>query len=129
MALFSDPVVLDDGVDAARSFEFGGQIKDTVAQKASEWIETAADAQSESKMLVKHMEAKSGQKRHLLQTAQLYDTDTDADGNTKLAPIVINTTVGHDPRALEADIQLQYTMHLDALAESGVLAGLVRGRI
>jgi hypothetical protein len=129
MALFTDPVVLDDGVDAARSFEFGGQIKDTVAQKASEWIETAADSQSESKMLVKHMEAKSGQKRHLVQTAMLYDTDTDADGNVKLAPIVVNTTVSHDPRALEADILLQYTLHLDALAESGVLAGLVRGRI
>lgn len=129
MALFSDPVVLNDGVDAARSFEFGGQIKDTIAQKASEWIETGADSQAESRIHVKHMEAKSGQKRHLVQTAMLYDTDTDADGNVKLAPIVINTTVSHDPRALEADILLQFTLHLDALAESGVLAGLVRSRI
>jgi hypothetical protein len=129
MALFTDPVVLDDGVDAARSFEFGGQVKDAVASKASEWIETAADAQSESKIMIKHMEANSGQKRHLVQTAELYDTDTDADGNTKLAPIILNTTVSHDPRALEADIQLQYTLHLDALSQTGVLAGLIRKRI
>jgi hypothetical protein len=129
MALFTDPVVLDDGVDAARSFEFGGQVKDSIASKASEWIETAADAQSESKIMVKHMEANSGQKRHLVQTAMLYDTDTDADGNVKLAPIIVNTTVSHDPRALEADILLQFTLHLDALSETGVLAGLVRNRI
>lgn len=129
MGLFSDPVVLNDGVDANRSFEFGGQIADTIAQKASEWIETAADSHAASKILVKHMAAKSGQKRHLIQTAILRDTDVDADGNTKLAPIVVNTTVSHDPRALEADILKQYIMHLDALAETGVLAGLVRGRI
>jgi hypothetical protein len=129
MALFTDPVVLNDGVDAARSFEFGGQISDPIASKASEWIETAADQADESRLVVKHMEAKSGQKRHLLQTAMNYDTDTDADGNVKSAPILVNTTVAHDPRALEADILLQYTLHLDALAESGVLAGLVRQRI
>lgn len=129
MGLFSDPVVLNDGVDAARSFEFGGQVKDSIAQKASEWIETAADSHAASKISIKHMEAKSGQKRHLIQTSMLYDTDVDADGNTKLAPIVVNTTVSHDPRALEADILLQYTLHLDALAETGVLAGLVRTRI
>lgn len=126
MALFTDPVVLNDGVDAARSFTKGGPIESPGANISSFWYESAAAVATESRIYVKHMVAKSGQKRHLVQIAQNYNTNADANGNSVSAPIIVSFTIAHHPDAKDSDIELQYTLAKDALAED-ILAGLLRG--
>jgi len=132
MALFTNPVVLSDdgGSTTDRSFSFLYQ--DTADPKSVTgiWLEDAAEPTAESQLVVKHDQRTlaNGFRRDLLsRRSKLHpaaDTETD-----DLQPVTINTTITADKRFSTAELQAELNIHVDALGESGFLAGFRGGKI
>jgi len=132
MALFTNPVVLSDdgGSTTDRSFSFLYQ--DTADPKSVTgiWLEDAAEPTAESQLVVKHDQRTltNGFRRDLLsRRVKLHpaaDTETD-----DLQPVTINTTITADKRFSTAELQAELNIHVDALGESGFLAGFRGGKI
>lgn len=124
MGLFTDPMVLNDGA-ASRTFNFRTPILES-GSTGGEYIEPAAVAAAASKLVVKHTTSKSGLKRHLLQRA-ISVTINDVAGT--LEPIVVNLTANHSVGHTDAQIQKEITLMIDALTETGFVAGFARERV
>lgn len=124
MGLFTDPMTLNDGA-ASRIFNFRTPLLEN-GSTGGEYIEPAAVAATESKIVVKHTTAKTGKKRHLLQRAQNL-TINDTAGT--LEPIVVNVTATHSIGHTDAQVQKEITLTIDALTEAGFVAGFVRERV
>lgn len=124
MSLFADPLVLNDGA-VARTFNYRAQVLQPDAI-IGEYIEPAASAAASSTLAVKHTTSKNGRKRHALQRVENL-TINDADGT--LSPLVVTVTVSRDPGHLDAQVQKQVTLVIDAMSEAGFVAGWTRERI
>lgn len=132
MALFDNPVTLSDdgGSTTDREFSFLNQDVSNPNSITGIWLEDAADPTAESKLVVKHDQRplKNGFRRDLLQrTVKLHpaaDTDTD-----DLKPLTINITVTGDKLFSVAEIQPELNLMIDALEETGFLAGFRAGKI
>jgi len=120
MGLFTDPVVLNDGVDPARSFSFRAQLSET-GSVVGEYIEPAATAAEDSTLTVKHTTSKDGTKRHLLQRS---NSMLLPDGVT-LSPIVVNFTLSHHPEMVLANVEKQVLLLIDALGEANAVKNLM----
>lgn len=132
MALFTNPVVLSDdgGTTTDRSFSFLSQDVSNPNAVTGIWVEDSANPTAESKLVIKHDQRtlKSGFRRDLLQRSvkrhPAADTETD-----DLQLITINVTVTADSRFSAAEIQEELNIAVDALEESGFVAGLRIGKI
>lgn len=124
MGLFTDPMVLNDGA-VARTFNFRTPIMET-GSTGGEYIEPAATAASASKIVVKHTTSNAGKKRHLLQRAQVLTIN---DTAATLEPIIVNVTATHSIGHTDAQVQKEITLAIDAMTETGFVAGFVRERV
>jgi hypothetical protein len=123
MSLFTNPVVLNDGV-GDRTFNFRGQ--DTSAREmVGLWVEPAADLAEQSKLVVKHDESSSTLIRRLVQFKVHKPL---ADGVT-YKMITVNFTVAYHPEHDEADVLAAIALSGDAQAESGFASSLLDGFI
>ena len=123
MGLFTNPVVLNDGV-ADKTFSFRAQLPDKKAV-VGEWIETAAPLADESKIIVKHDATSPTVRRRLLQrTANVLL----ADGITR-KPVTCNLTVTYHPSHAEADVAKTVKIIADSVAEATFVANFLRGLI
>lgn len=125
MGLFTDPLVLVDEAAASRTFNFRAQLNEP-GSTAGEYIEPAASAAADSVLVVKHSTAKNGRKRHLLQRA-INLTINDADDT--LEPLIVNVTVSRASGHTDTQVQNEVTLTIDALSETGFVAGFTRERI
>jgi hypothetical protein len=124
MGLFADPLVINDGT-SDRTFNFRAQLSE-LGSTAGEYIEPAATAAADSVLVVKHSTSKSDRHRHLIQRVENV-TINDAGGT--LEPLVVNLTVSRESGHTDAQVQSQVTLLIDALEETGFVAGFVRERI
>jgi len=132
MALFTNPVVLSDdgGSTTDRSFSFLYQDPSDPKSISGIWLEDAADPTAESQLVVKHDQRTLGNgfRRDLLsRRVKLHpaaDTETD-----DLQPVTINLTVTADTRFSTAELQSELNILIDALEESGFVAGFRGGKI
>lgn len=123
MGLFTNPVVLNDGV-ADKSFSFRAQLPDKKAV-VGEWIEVAAPLADESKIIVKHDASSPTVRRRLLQRTINVLL---ADGVTR-KPVTCNLTVTYHPSHNEADVAKSVKITADAIAEVTFIANFLRGLI
>lgn len=124
MALFTSPLVLNDGV-ASRTFSFRSQQPDKKSV-IGDYIEDAAAIADESLIVVKH-DSSGSVPRHLLQRSTSVIPASASDGVRKR--ITINLTVTAHPDFTAAEVAKEYAIMLDACAESGVLSGLLSSKI
>lgn len=123
MALFINPVILNDGV-ADKTFSFRAQLPDKKSV-VGEWIEPAASLLEDSKIIVKHDTASPTVRRRLLQRSI---TTLIGDGVTR-KPITCNLTVTYHPTHSEADVAKAMKLIADAVAEAGFTTNFLRGLI
>ena len=123
MALFTNPVALNDGV-ADKTFSFRAQLPDKKAV-VGEWIETAASIAEESKLVVKHDASSPTVRRRLLQRSINVLL---ADGVTR-KPVTCNLTVTYHPSHAEADVAKAMKIVADGVAEAGFTTNFLRGLI
>lgn len=123
MGLFTNPVVLNDGV-ADKTFSFRAQLPDKKAV-VGEWIETAAPLADESKIIVKHDATSPTVRRRLLQRTTNVLL---ADGITRKS-VTCNLTVTYHPSHAEADVAKTVKIIADSVAEPTFVANFLRGLI
>lgn len=123
MGLFTNPVVLNDGV-ADKTFSFRAQLPDKKAV-VGEWIETAASLADESKIIVKHDTSSPTARRRLLQRTINVLL---ADGVTR-KPVTCNLTVTYHPSHAEAEVAKTVKIIADSVAEATFVANFLRGLI
>lgn len=127
MGLFTDPVVLTDGVDATRNFSFRAQISDSKSV-VGEWIEdSSAPLAAESKIVVKH-DNSSTNPRHLVQR-KINRSPAALNDASKLEPITINVTVNCSKNFTAAEVQTELNLTIDMCQEANFLANLLSGKI
>lgn len=127
MGLLTDPVVLSDdgGVSTDRTFNFRAQLNEGSDAVVGEWIEPAAAAATQSKLVVKHTVSNAGVERHLIQRigyALLPDGVT-------YSPIIVNLTIAHDPEMTAANVETEFNILTDAAGEANFCDNLVNGLI
>lgn len=123
MALFTNPVALNDGV-ADKTFSFRAQLPDKKAV-VGEWIENAAPLADDSKIIVKHDATSPTVRRRLLQRSVNVLL---GDGVTR-KPVTCNLTVTYHPLHAEADVAKALKIIADAVAEAGFTVNFLRGLI
>lgn len=121
MALFTNPVTLNNGTD--HSFQFRAQLPDKTAV-VGEWVEPAAPIADESKIVVKHNASSPTVRRRLLQRSVKRATTTRG-----LRPITVNLTVAYDVEHTSAQIDAEILLVKDALAEAGFVVNFLNGLI
>lgn len=126
MGLFTNPVVLTDGVDVTRNFSFRAQISDPKSV-VGEWIEDGPSIAEDSKLVVKH-DSRSTTPRHLIQRKTNRHPSANT-GDAILEPITINTTVVCSKAFTVAEVQTELNIHIDALQEANFLTGFLQGKI
>lgn len=121
MPLFSDPVILNDGV-ADRTFTFRAQIDSPKKTASGEWVEPSAPLAQDSKLVIKHDSSNSVMRRRLLQCISKAAV---VDGAFK--PITINITITHHCEHTKADIAKQFALIKDATNEATFLDNFLMG--
>lgn len=121
MPLFTDPVIINDGV-AERTFTFRAQVDSPKKTAAGEWVEPSAPLAEDSKLIVKHDSSNSVMRRRLLQRMSKAAI---ADGALK--PITINITITHHCEHTKADIAKQFALTKDATNEAAFLDNFLMG--
>lgn len=124
MGLFTNPVVLNDGV-GDRTFSFRAQQPDSKSL-VGDYIEDAAAISAESLLVVKH-DLKSTAPRHLVQTTILAVPAAGEAGVYER--ITINSTVTAHKLFTVAEITPQFVLHQDALGEASFIANFLAGKI
>lgn len=124
MALFTSPVVLNDGTNS-RSFSFRSQQPDKKSV-VGDYIEDAAAIAAESLIVIKH-DTSGSVPRHLLQRSTSVVPTGSSDGVRKR--ITINLTVTASPDFTSAEVEKEFNLLVDACGETGLLAGLLSSKI
>jgi len=125
MSIFTTPLTLNDGT-GDRIFNFQYQEPGVLVGR---YIETAALASAVSLLRVSHTTAKSGTKRHLLQRVETCALVSPSESEPSEAPITVNITVNHHPKALAADVEEQLNIALAAAGITGFTAVFMAGNI
>lgn len=123
MALFSDPVVLNDGT-SDRMFSFRAQMPDKKAV-IGEWIEPSALIVDESKIIVKHDASSPNVRRRLLQRS----SSVLLPDNVTRKPVTVNLTVTYHPSCSEDEISKAMKLTASAVAENTFIGNFLRGLI
>jgi hypothetical protein len=119
MGLFSNPMTINDGT-GDRIFSFRSQRPDN-RSVIGDYIEDAAASAANSLITVKHDLRATTAYRALIQ--RVYKL-APAAGDGTLYQITQNYTLVASPLFTTAEITPEFTLFLDALSETGVLAGL-----
>lgn len=122
MLFATNPVTVNDG-DADHIFTFRAQLNDQ-RSTVGEWVEPAADASLDSKIVVKHDENSATVRRRLVQ--RKVNAPTVDRG---LRPITVNITVANDAQHSNADIIAAITLAVAAVNATNVKANLLAGMI
>lgn len=125
MGLFTNPVVLTDGVDATRNFSFRAQRADTKSVVGDYIEDSSQPIAAESLLVVKHDTRNTP--RHLLQRSIKRVPASATDGIRKL--ITANLTITCDPAFTDAEIQTEINILIDAAQESGFVNGMLSSKI
>lgn len=125
MGLFSNPVVLTDGVDATRNFSFRAQRADTKSTVGDYIEDSSQPIAAESLLVVKH-DTRSVP-RHLLQRSIKRVPTSATDGVRK--QITANLTITADAAFTDAEIQTEVNILIDAAQESGFVLGMLSSKI
>lgn len=124
MALFTSPLVLNDGTEN-RTFSFRSQKPDKKAI-VGDYIEDAAAIAAESLLVVKH-DLSGSVPRHLLQSTELAVPASATDGVRK--KITVNITVTAHPDFTPAEVGKRFSLLTDAIAETGFLTGFMSSKL
>jgi hypothetical protein len=119
MGMFPVPLVANDGTDD-HNYYYRGQVNDP-RSKVGEWIETAAEIAAEPLVVVKH-DLRSSVPRHLVSSKINVEPAANADG--VLLPITINTTITANKAFSVAELELEFTKHLDVLGTTDLIKSL-----
>lgn len=126
MGLFTNPVVLTDGVDVTRNFSFRAQRADTKSV-IGDWIEDSSQPiAAESLIVVKH-DARNVP-RHLLQRT-INRRPAAWAATEPLAKITLNLTVTADKAFTAAEIQTELNILIDAAQEANFVSNFLSGMI
>lgn len=123
MALFTDPITLNDGTTDHIMTKRNDITGLKVGSYGSLWIESAAAQSVASNIIVKHDESSSAVRRRLLQykyNALILDAVT-------YKPITVNFSVAHHPEHTDAQLTVAVGIIRDALAEAGFDAAFFDG--
>lgn len=123
MGLFTNPVVLDDGIVATRSHVFRGQLMDSKSV-IGQWIEPAASFDADSTITVKH--AVSGLVHRSLISGKENVIMPDA---ITMKPVTTNFTVIYSTGTAEAQLQKRVNLIIDALQQADFVKNLMNGLI
>lgn len=125
MGLFSNPVVLTDGVDVTRNFSFRAQRADTKST-VGDYIEDASQPiAAESLLVVKHDTRNIP--RHLLQRTIKKVPASEPTGPRK--QVTVNFTITADPAFTDAEIQTEVNILVDAIQEVGFVLGMLSSKL
>lgn len=119
MGLFSNPMTVNDG-SGDRVFQFRSQRPDN-RSVIGDYIETAAESSANSLITVKHDLRATAVNRALIQ--RVYKV-APAAGDGTLYQITQNYTLVASPLFTSTELIPEFSLFLDILSESGVLAGL-----
>lgn len=125
MGLFSNPVVLTDGVDVTRNFSFRAQRADTRSIVGDYIEDSSQPIAAESLLVVKH-DTRSVP-RHLLQRTIKKVPAANTDGVRK--QVTVNLTITADPAFTDAEIQTEVNILIDAAQEAGFVLGMLSSKI
>lgn len=126
MGLFSNPVTLTDGVDTTRIFAFRAQRADSKGLIVGDYIEEGPSIAEESLLTAKHDTRKVP--RHLLQRTTNRRPAANA-ATEPLLPITVNFTITADKAFTAAEIQTEVNILVDAVQETGFVAGMLSSKI
>jgi hypothetical protein len=127
MALFTDPVTINDGTDDHIYSQLSPLTALPGKQTGGEWIEDAADVSAKSKLIVKHDRRPANFQRDLL-SVQIYIAP-EADTDEVLRLVTFNLTVNASPLFTETELQPYMNVILEAAAQANFLKGLRSGKI
>lgn len=125
MGLFTNPVVLNDGVDATRNFSFRAQRSDTKSVVGDYVEDSSASIAAESLLVVKHDSRNTP--RHLLQRST--NRKPAAYTDVTLLPITVNFTLTADKGFTAAELQTEVNILIDALQEANFVSNLLSGML
>lgn len=126
MGLFTNPVVLTDGVDVTRNFYFRAQRADTKSVVGDYVEDSSQPIAAESVLVVKH-DARNTP-RHLLQRS-INRRPAAWAATEPLSRITLNLTVTADKAFTAAEIQTELNILIDAAQEANFLNNLLSGMI
>lgn len=125
MGLFTNPVVLNDGVDATRNFSFRSQRNDPKSI-VGDYIEDASQPIAANSLLVVKHDTRAVP-RHLLQ--RIIDRIPAANTLGQRKRITVNLTITADPEFTDAEVQTEVNILIDAAQESGFVAGMLQSKL
>lgn len=125
MGLFTNPVVLTDGVDATRNFSFRAQRADAKSVVGDYIEDSSQPIAAESLLVVKH-DTRSVP-RHLLQRTIKKVPAAATDGVRR--QVTANLTFIADPLFTDAEVQTEVNILIDAAQESGFVLNMMSGKI
>lgn len=126
MGLFTNPVVLNDGVDATRNFSYRAQRTDKNAVVADYIEDSSQPLAAASLLTVKHDSRKTP--RHLLQRS-INRRPAASAATDPLLPITVNFTVTASPLFTAAEIQTEVNIAVDAVQEANFVSNLLSGML
>lgn len=125
MGLFTNPVVLTDGVDTTRNFSFRAQRADNKSV-VGDYIEDSSQPIAANSLLVVKHDTRSVP-RHLLQRQIDRIPAAATDGTRR--KITVNLTITADPLFTDAEIQTEVNILIDAAQEAGFVLGMLSSKI
>lgn len=124
MGLFTNPVVLNDGV-GSRTFSFRSQRPDEKSV-VGDYVEDAAALAAESLLVIKH-DNKPTAPRHLLQRTINIVPAANADSEFKR--VTLNFTLTCDKEFTAAEVLPEFVTMVDALGEADFLTNFMLSKI
>lgn len=119
MGLLSNPLTLNDGVPAARIFSYRSQRPDN-RSVIGDYVENAASAAANSLITIKHDLRATAAPRALVQRViKLVPA-----AGTELMQITMNFTLVASNLFTAAEIDSEFTLFQDLLAEADLISGL-----
>lgn len=126
MGLFTNPVVLTDGVDVTRNFSFRAQRADQKSTVGDYIEDSSQPIAAESLLVVKH--DSKGTPRHLLQRS-INRRPAAWAATEPLARITANFTLTADKAFTAAELQTEVNILIDAMQEANFVNNFLSGLI
>lgn len=127
MSLLTSPLVLVDGAVANRTFSFRAQ-QPSKKGIVADYIEDAAAIADDSLIVVKHDDSGSST-RHLLQRRYSVVPASLAATTAERKRMTFNFTVVADSEFTVSEVENEFTLFLDLLAETDLIDGLIQSKI
>lgn len=126
MGLFTNPVVLTDGVDVTRNFSFRAQRSDTKSIVGDYIEDSSQPIAAESLLVVKHDTRSTP--RHLLQRS-INRRPAAWAATEPLAPITLNLTITANKAFTAAELQTELNILIDAAQEANFVNNMLSSMI